>query len=135
MLNKASFPVRISSVNVTKSAGNCGFDHIYWRNPWWKISLFVKWMFLNLKIKCLLTIYESSHRRCSVIEGVLRNFAKFTGKHLYQSLFFNKVDSGKETRKRCFPVNFAKFLRTPFLQSTFGRLLLNMILLSKSVNS
>ena len=23
--------------------------------------------------------------------GVLRNFAKFTGKHLYQSLFFNKV--------------------------------------------
>ena len=23
--------------------------------------------------------------------GVLRNFAKFTGKHLFQSLFFNKV--------------------------------------------
>ena len=29
-------------------------------------------------------------------KSVLRNFAKFTGKHLYQSLFFNKVagDSG-----------------------------------------
>ena len=24
-------------------------------------------------------------------KGVLRNFSKFTGKHLYQSLFFNKV--------------------------------------------
>ena len=24
-----SFPLRISSVNVTKSAGNCGFGHIY----------------------------------------------------------------------------------------------------------
>ena len=24
-------------------------------------------------------------------KGVLRNFAKFTGRHLYQSLFFNKV--------------------------------------------
>ena len=24
-------------------------------------------------------------------KGVLRNFAKFTGKHKYQSLFFNKV--------------------------------------------
>ena len=24
-------------------------------------------------------------------KGVLRNFAKFTGKHLFQSLFFNKV--------------------------------------------
>ena len=23
------FPLRISSVNVTKSAGNCGFGHIY----------------------------------------------------------------------------------------------------------
>ena len=26
---------------------------------------------------------------------------------------------------RCFPVNFVKFLRTPFLQNTTGRLLLN----------
>ena len=34
---------------------------------------------------------RSSHRRCSVRKGVLRNFAKFTGKHLCQSLFFNKV--------------------------------------------
>ena len=31
------------------------------------------------------------HRRCSVRKGVLRNFAKFTGKHLCQSLFLNKV--------------------------------------------
>ena len=30
----------------------------------------------------------SSHRRCS--KDVLKNFAKVTGKHLYQSLFFNK---------------------------------------------
>ena len=36
-------------------------------------------------------IDRSSHRRCSVRKGVLRNFAKFTGKHLCQSLFFYKV--------------------------------------------
>ena len=30
-------------------------------------------------------------RRCSMKKGVLRNFAKSTGKHLCQSLFFNKV--------------------------------------------
>ena len=30
---KWNFPLRISSVNVTKSAGNCAFVHIYWRNP------------------------------------------------------------------------------------------------------
>ena len=27
---------------------------------------------------------------------------------------------------RCFPVNFVKFLRTPFLQNTSGRLLVEM---------
>ena len=34
---------------------------------------------------------RSSHQRCSVRKGALRNFAKFTRKHLCQSLFFNKV--------------------------------------------
>ena len=27
-----NFPLRISSVHMTKSVGNCGFGHIYWRN-------------------------------------------------------------------------------------------------------
>ena len=30
---KWSFPWGTCSVNVTKSAGNCGFGQIYWRNP------------------------------------------------------------------------------------------------------
>ena len=71
------------------------------------------------------------HQRCSMKKGALRNFAKFTGKHLCQSLIFNKVAGlrpatllKKRLWHRCFPVNFAKFLRTPFLQNTSGRLLL-----------
>ena len=47
-------------------------------------------------------------------------FAKFKGKHLCQSLFFNKVAGLRPTTlfknrlwHRCFPVNFGKFLRTP----------------------
>ena len=53
-------------------------------------------------------------------KSVLRNFAKFTEKHLCQSLFFNTVWVRRSTlfKKRlwhsCFPVNFAKFLRKPF---------------------
>ena len=39
---KWSFPLRISSVNVSKSTGNLGLGHIYWRNPEWKTSLFVQ---------------------------------------------------------------------------------------------
>ena len=46
------------------------------------------------------------------VKRVHRNLTKLTGKHLCQSLFFNKV------------VNFVKFLRTPFFQNTSGRLLL-----------
>ena len=64
---------------------------------------------------------RSSHQRCSVRKGVLRNFAKFTGKHLCQVLFYNKVAGPepatllkKRLWHRCFRMNFAKFLRTPF---------------------
>ena len=30
---KWSFPLRVSSGNMNKSAESCGFGHIYWRNP------------------------------------------------------------------------------------------------------
>ena len=66
-------------------------------------------------------------------KSVLRNFAKFTGKNLRQNLFLNKVAGlrpatllKKRLWHRCFTVNFVKFLRTPFLQNTYGRLLLQI---------
>ena len=67
---------------------------------------------------------RSSHRKSSLKKVVLRNFTKFTGKQLCQKLFFNIVASlrpatllTKRLWYRCFPVNFAKFLRTLFLQT------------------
>ena len=67
-------------------------------------------------------------------KGVLKNFTKFTGKQLCQSFFFNKVSGlrhatllKKRVWHRCFPVNFVKLLRTPFLQNTLGRLLLKKL--------
>ena len=67
-------------------------------------------------------MFRSSHwSRCSVTKGVLRNFAKFTGKHLCQSLFFNKVAGSSSTLfkkriwHRSFPANFAKFLTAPLV--------------------
>ena len=56
---------------------------------------------------------RSSHRRCSVRKGFLRNIAKFTSLQLFK----------KETLAI---VNFAKFLRTPFLPNTSRRLLLEL---------
>ena len=69
-------------------------------------------------------------------KGILKNFAKFTGKHLCQGLFFSKVAGlrpatllKKRLWHRCFPVNFAKFLKTSFLQNTSRRLFLQFCLL------
>ena len=75
--------------------------------------------------------FRSNHWRYSVKKGVLKNFPKSAGKHVCQRLFFNKdvsLRSATLLKKRlwhwCFPVNFAKFLRTPFIQNTSGQLLL-----------
>ena len=75
---------------------------------------------------------EAVTQTCSLKKGVLRNFVKFTGKYLCQSLFFNKVTGLRPTTlfkrrlwHRCFSVNFVKFLRTGFLQNIYGRLLLH----------
>ena len=72
------------------------------------ISKFVKYFFSRQEVFCK--------------KGVIRNYAKFTGKHLCQSLLFNKVAGlrpptllKRRLWHRCFLVNCAKFLRTPFL--------------------
>ena len=74
---------------------------------------------------------EAVARRCFFKKGALKNFAKFTGKHLCQSLSFNKVVGlmpatllKKSLWHRCFPVNFAKVLRAPFLKEHLRWLLL-----------
>ena len=61
-----------------------------------------------------LILTEAVAQRCSV-------------KHLRQSLFCNKVAavrlatlSKKRLWHKCFSVNFAKFLETPFLRNTSG---------------
>ena len=87
-------------------------------------------------------IRDSQKQPLEVFHGVLKNFAKFTGKYLcqspfFKSVFFNSVYPSSSSNlenngslqlflinrlwHRWFPVNFAKFLRTPFLQNTFGQ--------------
>ena len=70
---------------------------------------------------------EAAHQRRPVKKGILETFAKFTGKHLCKSLFFNK-----ETLAQVFFCEFCEFSRTPFLQNTSGRLLLAIPWISSS---
>ena len=65
-------------------------------------------------------VSRSSRPEVFCKKGFLRNFAKFTGKHLCQRLFINEALFKKSLWHRCFPINFAKFLRAPFLQNSSG---------------
>ena len=74
---------------------------------------------------------RSSHPEVFCKEGVPRYLTKFTGKHLWQSLFFNKVAGlrpatflKKRLWHRCFPVDSVTFLRIPFYTEHLWWLLL-----------
>ena len=56
---------------------------------------------------------QSSHQSCSVKKSNLRNFAKFTGKHLCQRLFFNKIIK-KESLAQMFSCGFCKISKNSF---------------------
>ena len=60
----------------------------------------------------MLRTERSSHRRFSVKKGVLRNFTKFTGKHLCQSVFFNK----RETLAQVFSCEFCEISKNIFFR-------------------
>ena len=56
---------------------------------------------------------RSSHRTCSVKRGILRNFANFTRKHLWQSLFYTK-----ETLAQAFSCEFCEISKNTFFYRT-----------------
>ena len=101
----------------------------------WNFGMALKYVHLYIYIKITTDTYtiqsqlmacmsRSSHQRCSIEIGVLKNFTKFKGKHLRQSVFLNKVAGLKPATLlkkrlwcRCFPANFVKFLRTTFYRT------------------
>ena len=94
----------------------------------------MKWINKSVGTNNMINVYfnpsRSSRPEVFCKNGVLRNFTKLTGKHLRQSLFFNKVVGLRPATllkrrlwHRCFPVNFEKFRRTPFFIEHLWRLL------------
>ena len=87
---------------------------------------------VNIQIYFAVSTSRNSCPEVFCKKGVLRNIAKLAGKHLYQSLFFNKVAGlsaatllKKRLWHKCFPVNFAQFLETSFFIEYLWWLLLN----------
>ena len=135
-----------SSFQTRVSEASLGFQKkVFWTSA---IKLFSLWLQIAIQILKNQLIYfmvselvtgslSGIHRSsCSQLFfkiSALQNFSKFTGKHLLQSLFFNKKSLRLATslKKRLwhsyFPVNFAKFLRTPFLKKQLRWLLLPVV--------
>ena len=85
----------------------------------------------DIMIEIIRKTSRSSRPEVFCKKGVLKNFAKFTGKHLCQNLFFNKVAGLRPATllknrlwHRYFPVNFAKSLRKSFFIEQLWWLLL-----------
>ena len=74
-------------------------------------------------------------------EGVLENLAKFTGKHLFQSLLFNKVAGPKpaallkkDTLSQVFSLEFCEIFKNTFLAEHLRWLLQLSIIYLKQTN-
>ena len=73
--------------------------------------------------KILNTTLRSTRSQTFFKIVVLKNFANFTGKSLYWSLFLIFDNVKQRLQHRCFPVKFAKFLRKTFFTEHLRRLL------------
>ena len=73
---------------------------------------------LKMVSQIVMALFQRQAPELFYKKGVYKDFAKFTGKHLCRSIFFNKIE--KDTPTHLFSVNLAKFLKTPFFQNTSG---------------
>ena len=119
--------------NISPLSVKLPFGSIY-RNVWINLSSSCdKICSLIFQMTSWKEKLRSSHLRCSVRKGVLRNFAKFTSKHLCQSLFFNKVAGlrqhyfKRDSGTGVFLLILRNFQERLFIQNTSGRLVLESL--------
>ena len=99
-----------------------------------KLHNFCHNVIISFYCKRVVFTYRSCRPDVFCKQGVLRDFVKFTGKHLRQNLFFNKVAGlrlatllKKRLWRSCFPVNFMKFRRKLFFINHLQWLLLYIV--------
>ena len=82
-----SFPLRISSVNLTKSSVSYGFGHIYRRNPKWKTSFFVQ-RNINIILLQAHKLNNLKNKKACSIHGIMKSLTM-----LLMQVFFEKIFS------------------------------------------
>ena len=102
MHKRWSFPLRISSANLTKSVGKCRFGHIYWRNLYWKTLFFVqctvKFVFIDCRVKDYWSLVKLICRPIPFVsyQGFLKKQKKRSETRLrasFSALFLKKDNS------------------------------------------
>ena len=100
------------------------------KDRWWSYFLAI----VSRVNDILRTTYRSSRQELFCKNGVLRNSTKIRRKTPVSESHFNKVVGlrpatllKRRLLHRCFPVNFLKFLRTPFCIEQLWWLLLNQL--------
>ena len=106
---KRSFLLRISSVNVTKSTGNCGFGQIYWRNlneklhflcnVFFKCFRYLQWRTHNWQLAIFLDFWVFI--KSSTFE--LNRFCYFFLKKFFWNALHEKCPNTKFFLVRIFP--------------------------------
>ena len=101
-----------------------------------QVTLMLLRIFGSTVLTVSFKIFRSSHPEVFCKKGVVKNFAKFTGKHLCWSLFLNKVTGFKTAtllkeriQHKCFPVNFSKLLTVAFFTEQHWWVLLDRLLI------
>ena len=89
------------------------FTVAFFISKYWCMSSFKVSIFTNRWWPWHRRIFRSNHREVFCKKGALRNSAKFTWKHLCQSLFFNK-----KTLVQGFPSEFSQISNNTFSYKT-----------------
>ena len=119
--------VKVNRIFLVVYNNHQAFHQRYWRlKSWLRKKMAVKNRLKNTKRNT-----RSSRPEVFCKKSVLRNFTKFTGKRLCQSLFFDKVAGlrlatllKERLWHSCLPVSFVKLLRIPFFTEHLWWLLL-----------
>ena len=103
-----------------------GYIYISAKNKLWGGRLALLYLFHPSQKK------RSSHRRCSARKGVLKNFAKFIGKHLCQSVRGLKAATFlKKTLAPVFSCEFCEIFKNTFftkhLRATASRRMTSLV--------
>ena len=78
-----------------------------------QVIIWESWDSQNYAVIGMQPSHRNSYQRCSIKEGFLKNFANLTGKHLWQSLFFNRV-VGLSPLAKVFSCEFCKIFKNNF---------------------